>query len=307
MFEEWLSKIYYCNRNNIALLDNLMITNNTTYEAFVNQLLVDTLNRNGYLQNQSIDIVNPSEQHEKLHDIYLKNFDTLVKNETLKLIAEDTTFDEFESLLVYDFFLQSDCIYTPLTANSIVTVNHCLKDEQINVAAMTLGIPNGKETFYQTIICKNTNQCPVGNIYILVPKVTGSTEFQKSIAGINFQTMINKNYGFELECFKNNYIAQSVTNYPIHNLNDLEILCKDIFPLWEAKGGPYEHINEHNSDLVAFRVYKITENLVGHIKNPRSRRPAINNGSVRVNILQPVLDDKRFRYQQVKLLKLLMH
>lgn len=316
MFTNKLSRIFYNNSNKLSNMQNkhtLNINANTSYEYFINQILYDKLNKNGCILApiNSEHILN---QHDILYDVYSKNLDKLENISECQVFVDGTTFDEFESLLAYDFFLKYECIYNFIAEKSSVEVTKCIKDEQINILAMTEGVTSEDGRFYQTVICKRPSQVRVGDFYFLTPKVSYKSEFQKSFKGLNYQSEINNKYGYHLHGFNNNYIAQAVFEYPMleeknhkWTLDKLKMIKHNIFPLWESEGGPLLHMEEHNSSLFAFRVYKIAENAASFIKNTGGRIPAVINGKAEVTVLHPVLEDEKFRIQQVQLLKVMMH
>ncbi len=315
MFTNELSRIFYNNRNKLSNMQNkhtLNINANTSYESFINQILYDTLNKNGCIL-APINSEHIQNQHDILYDVYSKNLDKLENISECQVYVDDTTFDIFESLLAYDFFLKYGCIYDFIPENSSIEVTRCIKDEQINILAMTEGVSSEDGRFYQTVICKRPSQVRVGDFYFLTPKVGYKSEFQKSFKGLNYQSEINNKYGYDLHGFNNCYIAQAVFEYPMLEGNNpngtlykLKMIKHNIFPLWESEGGPLHHMKEHASSLFAFRVYKIAENAASFIKNPRERITVVIGGEAKVTVLQPVLEDEKFRIQQVQLLKAMM-
>jgi len=243
-----------------------------------------------------------------------KNEDKILNDDEFGFFAAGVTWDVFAELLVFDFLLKSDCIYKPLAENVAVTVSRCLKDEQINIAAMTKGNKvNSEYHFYQTIIFKDSRKYPLGELYFLIPKIQNTSEFTRSIPGIDFQIDINKKYGDELLEFPINYVAQGVINYPLFDrarpessLGLINTLCQELFTLWEPRWGPQEHMMEHDSEIIAFRVYEISEDMRNYIRNYRGRVPSVEGGVAQVTIKQPILSEHKFRFQQVELLKILL-
>lgn len=319
MIEEWSSEFYYRCRDKLAAMQKLHIVNNAPYKDFVNAVIHDALVRSQCIRS-SLDNVtagsgDTSAQHEWLYGVYAKNCDRLATSREWQVFSDGTTFDVFEELLVYDFLLRTDCIYRPLAEGSVVLVDRCLKDEQINIVAMTEGIPVNGECFYQTITCKNPLKYPVDKLYFLVPKVTTKSDYQRSIAGLNFQKSINSDYGEELQKFPNVYVAQAVIDYPVFNRDNpqgslplLEQLCQELFPLWEPERGPLAYMQEHSrSSIIAFRVYRTDEDVGKHIKSYRKKVPAVRDGGAKATILHTVISDDEFRRQQLILLKAILH
>jgi hypothetical protein len=316
MFEEWLSRFYYRCRDKLAATQKLQFAKDTPYKDFVNVVIYyDALVKSQCIRsspdNAAAGSGDTHARHEWLYEVYAKNCDRLATSREWQIFSDETTFEEFEDLLVYDLLLRTDCIYRPLAEGSVVLIDRCLKDEQINIAAMTEGIPVKGERFYQTIICKDPQKYPIDKLYFLVPKVTTKSDYQRSIAGLNFQKSINSDYGKELRRFPNMYVAQAVIDYqvnePRRRLPLVEKLCKELFPLWEPAQGPLAHMEEHGSSIIAFRVYRTAADVRKHIKSYRKRVPAVRDGGANVTVLHAVTSDAEFRRQQLTLLKTFMH
>lgn len=299
MFKEWLSRFYYRCRDKLAATQKLQFAKDTPYKDFVNVVIYDALVKSQCIRsspdNAAAGSGDTRARHERLHEVYAKNCDRLATSEW-QIFSDETTFEEFEDLLVYDLLLRTDCIYRPLAEDSVVLIDRCLKDEQINFAATTEGISIKGERFYQTIICKDPQKYPIGKLYFLVPKVTSKSNFQRSLAGLNYQNSINSDYGKELQRFPNVYVAQAVIGYPVLDKNEprrslplLEKLCKELFPLWEPAQGPLAHMEEHGSSIIAFRVYRTAADVRKHIKSYRKRVPAVRDRGANVTILHAVM------------------
>ncbi len=318
MLEEWLSKFYYRCRDKLAAMQRLQIANGTPYGDFVNAVIYEALvgsqSTQKPLDNATVASGNTRARHEWLYKIYSDNCDRLATSREWQIFAEGTTFNEFKDLLVYDFLLRTGCIYRPLGQGSVVPVARCLKDEQINIVAMTEGIPVKGERLYQTIICKDPLKYPIGELYFLVPKVTTKSDFQRSIAGLNYQKSINSDYGEEVQEFLNVYVAQAIIDYPVLDRNEpqrslafLKELSQELFSLWEPRLGPLEHMVEHGSSIIAFRVYRTDADVRKYIKSYRKRVPSVCDAGAEVTAQQPVISDVEFRRQQLTLLKAYMH
>lgn len=184
----------------------------------------------------------------------------------------------------------------------MVTVNRCVKDEQVNVLAMTEGVVWKGKLFHQTILCKNREKVPKETLFcILVPKAYPSSEFMKSPDGKMYQKQINAKYGPDLAGFRNAYVAQVVKLFGLPNNNAAmwNEICEKLFPLWDPKEGPYKHIKEHRSNIVLFRVYETVETVDEYVKDPHLRRPGLlDPDGVDIAIGAPVTDDVEFERQQ---------
>ena len=180
----------------------------------------------------------------------------------------------------------------------MITVTHCIKDEQINVVAMTEGV-SWKGQFHQTILCK---RLPEDVYYILVPKVYSRSQFKKSIVGKGFQRYINDEYGRpDLIGFRNANVAYSVKSYWLVN-NSVDLwreICGELFPLWDPEEGPFSHVATYNSNIVLFRVYETEDSVEKYVENPNVRTPKlINPSGVKITIGKPVIDNTEFLRQQ---------
>lgn len=292
--------------NEIKAHSHFPITSDTTYTSFTNMVLKDIFIRKGFVHHSDIVSPQPEIQKNQLYEIYFTNFDKLIADPELKHIS-DTTFEQFTELVLFKYLLENKIIYPPLNNGSQAIISKCLKDEQINIAAMTQGISIKNHHFYQTLLFKNIFK--LNEFYCLLPKYTPGTNFQRSIAGINYQTKINSSSGEHMENFPCKYIAQAVFSYPVFNENQstdialLEDITPDLFPLWQPQNGPNKYLQEHiNSEVVCFRVYEIQEDLSPSVKNPKARRPTLLNPEY-VKIVSPVISDDEFISQQLLLYK----
>ncbi len=179
----------------------------------------------------------------------------------------------------------------------MVTVTRCVKDEQVNVLAMTEGV-EWRGLFHQTILCKKV---PEDTFCILVPKLWPASYFMKSMVGKGFQSQLKEKYGYNLSRFRNVYVGEVVKSFPVPN-NSIDLwleLCPEVFPLWDPAGGPFDKIKQYRSDIVLFRVYETDTPVDEYIKDIHVRQPALPNpDGVKIEIGAPVVDDDEFRRQQ---------
>lgn len=180
--------------------------------------------------------------------------------------------------------------------NTTIQVSHCLKDEQINIRAMTEGINFDNKRFFQTILCKKV---VINRWYILVPKVQEKSSFERSEKGKLYQRESNILYGERFDDFPLKYVAKAVDNISLEHVNNTmkfwSNVCERLFPLWNAQS-PQSHIATHNSYIVLFRVYETSESLNGHIENRDKRRPSCLR-QLPIKEYNPVIDDKEFNDQ----------
>ena len=174
---------------------------------------------------------------------------------------------------------------------------YSLKDEQINILAMTKGFQFKNKNFIQTILCKKVQ---IKKWYILVPKLQKISVFSKSSRGLIVQNLANDFYGDRFEKFPLTYVAYSEYLYRLpdnkNTYNIWEQICTNIFPLWDPIS-PKSHVSGHNSDIVLFRVYKTNENLESLIENKDGRRPSCKPYSY-FSIDSPVISDEEFSDQK---------
>lgn len=184
-------------------------------------------------------------------------------------------------------------------------ISGCIKDEQSNIVAMTEGVRYKGKHFHQTILCKNKE---IKCWYIFAPKVTLQSDYKLNSFGEMFQSTITSHYGKELQSFKNYYAAYADTSYPVGKNNNLKLwesICAELFPLWEPSS-PDNHIKEHNSKIMLFRVYKADAIVDNLIKDRKIRLPALKKRLTHINLKDPVINDREFERQKNTLEKILM-
>lgn len=303
---------YYFNYyfNEIKTRSRFPITNNTTYTYFTNMILEDIFIRKGFIDHSIKLSSNPEETKEQLNEIVCQNTNSLLADPELNYIS-DTDFEQFTQLVFFKYLLENSIIYSPLKNGTSTTISKCLKDEQINIAAMTQGINNKDHNFYQTLLFKNIFK--LKELYCLLPKYTSGTNFQRSIAGINYQVKINSSYGEYLENFPCKYIAQAVFSYPAFGNNTdsnialIDDITPELFPLWQPENGPNKYLQEHmNSELVCFKVYEIEDDLRKFMPNPKARRPTLY-APIDIRIVKPIIPDDEFIRQQLLLGKYILN
>lgn len=291
---DWARDIFHESINKIIAFLAGRIRKDTPFEDFVNIVVSRFLSTNLGQPDRPKPM--------SLYPDYKQNIDRLIKIPGWKVL-HDQTYKGFVNLVLYDFYIESGCLYPSIPSGTTVRVNRCIKDEQINILAMTEGIPRGEKVFHQSILCKNVAP---NSFCCLVPKLQPTTGYQRSVEGLNYQTLINEKYGIELQGFRIRYVAEVLFtehNQSIRYKSTWQEVSPLLFPLWEPEGGPLACLIEHKkSGLVAFRVYRTEEEMTPHISGRNRRKPGINT---QVTIQSPVLDDQDFREQQREIFSIL--
>ncbi|MBI4288966.1 MAG: hypothetical protein HY671_11120 [Chloroflexi bacterium] len=182
----------------------------------------------------------------------------------------------------------------------MVIVSRCIEDEQINVVAMTEGVPSNMGPFHQAILCKRRDKVPRETLFcILVLKTESRSLFRRSSKGETNQREISDRYGLSLAKFRNAYLAQvaKVFDLPENSRALWREICPEHFPLWEPIEGPYAHIQEHESSIVLLRVYETAQTVDKFVKDGRQPR-VVDPGQADIAIVRPVIDDMEFRRRQ---------
>lgn len=184
------------------------------------------------------------------------------------------------------------------------TVSKAIKDEQINVIALTEGYHHIKTRFtHQAITCKVIHG-RVGENYVLVPKKTNTSRFDFSTCGRELWDYNHKQFRETGKIFTNKYVAEVVQKYKVTNnvLKLWEEVCTELFPLWNPENGPYKYCCDaaeqgRNAYILLFRVFEVAENVekyLGYIGGQAAKL----KGQFQANKILPVLSDQEFNTQR---------
>jgi hypothetical protein len=175
---------------------------------------------------------------------------------------------------------------------NMLSISYGLRDERINIMAMTYGTLPGKYP-YQIIICKK-NIFPADKIgpFLLIPKVTQG-QYQRSIVGIHYEE------SFAEVLYENNFaaIVDSFIRIKVcYSLFD-SLLKEGLFTLWD----PSSPVNYYNGAkegyLTVFRVYKLANSVSESLfaRGVRGRNFYFKlDEEILVNTISPVLSDSAF-------------
>jgi len=184
---------------------------------------------------------------------------------------------------------------------TMVTVDMVLKDEIVNVFAMTYGYFDfGLE--HQIILCKKTPLEPAVP-YILIPKQT-LPEFRLSDFGHKYQRFVRR------KDFRTEYICYVESNLPIRVDPKLfqELAKEGFFSIWHPEA-PLKYFDDQEEGYLAlFKVYRIRKPIKDYLLK-KARRARITktylNKSVDVEVVESVIPDYDFHTLKRNLLALL--
>ena len=172
-------------------------------------------------------------------------------------------------------------------------VGKILRDEMINIFAMTYGIPEPSGMRYQIFLCKK--KALPEDPFILFPKKTGP-EYLRSEKGVQFSKTIKK------ITYEPKFIAfiDSELMFDIKESIFKEFYEKGYFNLWKPSE-PLEYFSgEKRGYLPIFRVFTlkntIDPNLIKHSPNIGGRHvitPLLNE--INVDLSEPVISDSDFK------------
>lgn len=170
------------------------------------------------------------------------------------------------------------------------------RNEQINIAAICAG--------HQILMCDN-EMVDKKEYYLLVPMKGIETLFgiyKRNDFGEQFQKIINREWGNDLEKFPCKYVAQ-VRRRPLlaKNIQEFweELEREGLFDFWDPKGGPVkwceDHLNPHLPILRVFEIDRDLRSFVDYYKTVTNPPFLIKSGIKALAI--PVLTEEEFNQQ----------
>lgn len=182
-----------------------------------------------------------------------------------------------------------------------IEIKYALRDERVNIFAMTQGGLPGRYT-NQIFICKKEPISENRKIFLLDPKKT-TTNYSLSEVG--------KRYAKRIESMEYDYSYVGIVESQIKIRVSEEVFKtlyeKDLFPLWEPEALYKSFDGKDEGYLVLFRVYKIEgtvdEEVLGKGRIGEECFCGVNGVTER-RLVRPVVSDGVFEGMKEKIIKI---
>lgn len=184
-----------------------------------------------------------------------------------------------------------------------MSIEFALRDEKINIFAMTYGNINSKMP-YQIMLCKKEpfKENRMGPFILDTKK--SSTNFQLSSIGCNYLKNIeNKEYTLKFIAFVDEQIKINISKELFDN-----ICKKGFFQIWNPEGPMKYFAGKQEGYIILFRVYElenpIDESLLEKGRSGRNYYYGLSKDAS-YKIKKPVLDDDKYLAMKQELIRII--